>query len=85
MFQIHPTAQVSQEYMLRIWKVLDNLEQIGFRRWHTHVNLAGPAARSRLTKLFRPCCYVLYYINTKFIDPKDITSIATAMTSYYIE
>ncbi len=78
MFQIHPTPQASSEYMLRIWKVLDKLEQIGFRRWHTHVNVAGPAARSKLTNLFRPCCYEIYYVNTNFIDAKDITSISYA-------
>ncbi len=76
MFQIHPEQRYSKESMVQIWKVLHQLEKIGFLRWHTHVNVLGKVARSPVTKLFRPCCYKLYYINTNLIDPADITPIA---------
>ncbi len=61
--------------MQRISRVLEMLETIGFRRWHTHANVAGPAIRSHRTRLFRPCCYEMYYINTNFINPEDISYI----------
>ena len=62
--------------MLQIWQMLEKLEEIGFRRWHTHINVLGPAGRSPWTNLIRPCCYELYYVNTHFINKQDISHIA---------
>ena len=49
------------------WRILSNLEELGFRRWYLHENLSGRFT-SPGTGQNHSCCYEFVYINTHFMD-----------------
>ena len=51
-----------------MYNILLELEKIGFRRYHHHVNPTGIYTSLRSGKS-RSCCYDLSYINIRYLKP----------------
>ena len=50
--------------MHRRWTIMKRLEDIGFKRWYSHLN---PASTFSFNGEMRSCCYEMVYINTAFL------------------
>ena len=67
-FEIHYSSHSRKTGgFYRRWKILKQLEDIGFRRWYWHYNHNGAY---RHKGRFRSCCYEMVYINTAFMNGK---------------
>ena len=67
-FEIH-TSEVlkrksSLDDLVRYSFVLHQLELLGFRKWHWHLNKFGQFRGRNFSKM--SCCYELSYINSKY-------------------
>ena len=71
-FEIHTKELYGQTHSSTIqdlvyyWQILSNVEKLGFRRWHTHMNMSGRYKSAR-TRTFVGCCYELYYVNLNYM------------------
>ncbi len=69
-FEIHTSNLVgnpgTKQYFYYWYGILRGLEEIGFRKYHYHVNPYG-VYESSWTGKSQSCCYELYYINLHFI------------------
>ena len=79
MFEIHtPEVEVKgvnrtstkQDYY-DMWAPLQQLQQLGFRQFHHHMNPFG-MFNSSITGQLRTCCYEMYLLNVNFLkQPHD--------------
>ena len=62
--EIHLMHGVTNMRFYRRWKIMKQLEDIGFRRWYVHFNHFGAYS---FYGAMRTCCYEMVYINTAFL------------------
>jgi hypothetical protein len=71
--EIHLVNRPSiREDFADMYAILLELEKVGFRRHHHHVNPAGMYTSLRSGQL-QSCCYDLSYINIHFLKPSTLS------------
>ena len=68
--EFHARATDDIELYRRHLLLLGELEALGFRRFHNHLNPWGPL-KNEYYPYLRPCAYELCYVNTNYVRQQE--------------